>query len=31
MCISKKLLGDEFHSEFRKYTEDKEVEKGGAE
>lgn len=25
MCISKKLLGDEFHSEFRKYTEDKEV------
>ena len=26
MCISKKLLGDEFHSEFRKYTEDKEAE-----
>ena len=31
MCISKKLLGPEFHSEFKKYTEDKEVEKGGAE
>lgn len=24
MCISKKLLGDDFHSEFRKYTEDEE-------